>query len=121
MNLTIEELKGVKEQVFVKRYPIEKILSEQHPDKNIAIVRGYDKFSNEKYTNMAFFTSEQARKYIAEIPSNGCMNFSDTFHIIISSIEQLEMGRILDKGYQLDKIDKVLIYNSLQAALSLLN
>jgi hypothetical protein len=67
---------------------LKRILHSKFPDATIAIIRGYDNFSYEPYTQGAFFDEELAEKVMAKIPPNGTL--ADTYHVVTGTIKDLE-------------------------------
>ncbi len=117
MELTQEQLRKIGKQVS-DGVALEELLPNQLPDARIVVIRGYDNFSNEAYTQGAFFDESQARQVMAEIPQNGTL--PDTYHIVTGTVKDFMDGRISDgrTGQPLDDIDRSTIYSSLQERLS---
>lgn len=92
------------------------LIPSEFPDAVISIIRGYDNFSYEAYTQGAFFGKERAEKAMNEIPSNGGPDLSNTYHIITGTVEDLNKDRMFDKktNMPLDNHDKKMIYEHLK-------
>ena len=114
-----KNLEAIRKQVLDEGIPLQQVLSEQFPFMKIAIIRGYDNFSCEAYTKGAYFDETLAREIMAKIPPNGSPKLADNYHIITTTIKNLNQGTIFDRRTEepLDNIDKVSIYTSLRKRL----
>ncbi len=96
--------------IFVNRYPGDRLF----------IIRGYDKFSEETYTEDVFFNFQAAFESIKKIPPNGdTEEISDSYYLIIGTPVDLENGNVKDPKTQepLDYIDIKKVYDKIKAKL----
>ncbi len=114
MELTQKQLEYIRKHVEEGAL-LEDVLTRKLPDARIAIIRGYDSFSNHAYTQGAFFNAKRAEKIMAKITPTGDPEISDAFHILIVSVEQLN-NRVWDLYAErpLDGVDRMMIYEALE-------
>ena len=111
---------SIKERLFeednvVQRKLLEDILSREFPNATIAIIRGYDHFSDEAYTHDAYFSELDARTSMTQIKPNGDKDLKNTYHLIIVNPRMLLLNQVIDKKTEkeLEDIDKIIIYAKL--------
>lgn len=116
-KLTQEQVRTIGKHVS-DGVALEEVLPSQFPDARIAVIRGYDNFSDEAYTKGAFFDEDQAKQVMGEIPPNGTL--PDTYHVVTGTVQDLQAGNIIDMKTRLplDDIDRSMVYSSLQERLS---
>ena len=119
MELTEEQLREIWDSVL-EGAVLSELLVTQFPHANISIIRGYDNFSDEAYTQGAFFDEEEAVDSMRKIHLNGTGDLSDSYHVLRCTVLFLEEGRIYDGRtlQSLSDISRIMIYSSLKDKLS---
>jgi hypothetical protein len=89
-----------------KNIKLENILTKDYPNAEIFIIREYDRFSYEDYTQDAFFEKDKAYSNMSKIPPNGSPIMCDTYQVYTET--PLSLRR---KPW--DDVDRLIIYDKL--------
>ena len=115
MELKQEELQTLRTAVSGGS-SLDELLRTRFPHAMVTVIRGFDQFSSEPYTEGAFFFEVQARDAMAAIPPNGSL--PDTYHLLTGEVRQL--GSLVDQNTRrpLDGFDQQRVYAALLEQLS---
>lgn len=117
VELSQENLRKIKLDVS-NGLVLDELLLTEFPDAKISVIRGYDNFSYEFYTNGAFFNQTQAEKMLSKIPKNGSL--PDTYTLVTGTAKDLYDNKFLDVRSQkpFDPVDIQMVYSSLNERLN---
>lgn len=113
MELTKKQLSLLKRKIS-KGASLKKVLTTKFQNATIYVIRGFDNFSYEAYTEGAYFSKKEAFRVMDNIPPNGTL--PDSYCIVSGTIKMLENGEGFDysSSHPIDDIDKDFVYSQLE-------